>query len=560
MRSTLLLVGTNQTPAGIDDALAVALADSFQMQRSSVEVLSVKAAVAAMFGPIARRLEAASGEALENADADPRRAQRAASLEPALETEFQILLPEGSQVTVDQALEAIQAVRQDPEVLLPVLGKVVENYGLTARENVSLRFTMPSADRVESVFVASLWGDCAGGAVCSNLLIPLRSRAVWCARVSDLAAREADGFCSGAKPRSQEPCPEGILRPPACGWQISNWSSCRAASEPCNGQGLQRREAVCLSVPPGECGGIPPETERECQCLMDATVTLTPRHVAGDGPGTADGSILLPSILGSLLGLGCCCLACLCGRSGRSGRRKVKVDVRPESTEAPTPRKAVTELLAECEKRQISSKDLENSETLRKIAAAPRIDRPSSLVSPSRIQHCPSQDDGSEETRPVKPRASPSASEVSTQHGSSGSSGSPMSSKSSRGLERPLEPAPPDLSAAAPASRTSSKAPKEVPKPPPLLPELETPMEASQSLRPSSSSCSSPHPLRKTATWSSNVATPSTSRSTRSRTTLSHLADTSRARVEAPEAPRRMQRSMTERAGPPGRPGTSPGR
>jgi hypothetical protein len=91
------------------------------------------------------------------------------------------------------------------------------------------------------------------------------------------------------------------------------------------------------------------------------------------------------------------------------------------------------------------------------------------------------------------------------------------------GLERPLEPAPPDLSAAAPASRTSSKvgcvtecghgffgvpdlfwigtmflwhekrhwrnhwamlpcclfeAPKEVPKPPPLLPELETPMEA----------------------------------------------------------------------------------
>lgn len=287
MRSTLLLVGTNQTPAGIDDALAVALADSFQMQRSSVEVRSVKAAVAAMFGPIARRLEAASGEALENADADPRRAQRAASLEPALETEFQILLPEGSQVTVDQALEAIQAVRQDPEVLLPVLGKVVENYGLTARENVSLRFTMPSADRVESVFVASLWGDCAGGAVCSNLLIPLRSRAVWCARVSDLAAREADGFCSGAKPRSQEPCPEGIPRPPACGWQISNWSSCRAASEPCNGQGLQRREAVCLSVPPGECGGIPPETERECQCLMDATVTLTPSHVAGDGMALA---------------------------------------------------------------------------------------------------------------------------------------------------------------------------------------------------------------------------------------------------------------------------------
>ena len=43
-----------------------------------------------------------------------------------------------------------------------------------------------------------------------------------------------------------------------------------------------------------------------------------------DMSGTADGSILLPSILGSLLGLGCCCLACLCGRSGRSGRRKAR--------------------------------------------------------------------------------------------------------------------------------------------------------------------------------------------------------------------------------------------
>jgi hypothetical protein len=46
----------------------------------------------------------------------------------------------------------------------------------------------------------------------SGLNILARSRAVWCARVSDLAAREADGFCSGAKPRSQEPCPEGIPR------------------------------------------------------------------------------------------------------------------------------------------------------------------------------------------------------------------------------------------------------------------------------------------------------------------------------------------------------------
>ena len=30
-------------------------------------------------------------------------------------------------------------------------------------------------------------------------------------------------------------------RPPSCGWQVSNWSSC-AASGPCTGRGLQRRE------------------------------------------------------------------------------------------------------------------------------------------------------------------------------------------------------------------------------------------------------------------------------------------------------------------------------
>lgn len=574
VRSTLLLVGTNQTPAGIDDALAVALAESFQMQRSSVEVLSVKAAVAVMFRPIARRLEAPLGDSVETASdpTDPRRALRsAASFEPALETDFQILLPEGSEVTVDEALEAIQAVCQDPQPLLPVLGEVVENYGLTARENVSLRFTMPSADRVESVFVASLWGDCAGGAVCSNLPIPLRSRAVWCARVSDLAAREPDSFCSGAKPRSSEPCPEGVPRPPSCGWQVSNWSSC-AASGPCTGRGLQRREAVCLSIPPGDCG-VTPETERECQCLMDATVTLTPL-VAGEGLSTeADESILLPSILGSLFGLGCCCcLACLCGR--RKGR-KVKVDVRPESTEA-APHKAVAELLAECEIRQISTKgclerqdledllkdsensQLESSVTTREVAATPsqRGDRPSSPVSPSRIQHCPAlEDDGSEET---KPRASPSASDVSTQRPSGGS---PMSSKSSTGLdrslERPLE-RPPESPLAAVTSSKAAKA--AVPKVPELLPEvLDTPwLEASQSLRPSSSSRSkNPHPLRKTATWSSNVATPSSSRSpTRSRTTLSHLANTSRA--ADPPAPPRMQRSMTERLGPPPRLGTSP--
>eukprot|EP00435_Cladocopium_sp_Y103_P023932 s1479_g5.t2 len=518
----------------------------------------------AMFGPIGgrRMVEAPSDEVLENTAADPRRALRAASLEPALETDFQILLPEGSEVTVDQALETLQALRQDPEVLLPVLGEVMETYGLTTRENVSLRFTMPSAARVESVFVASLWGDCAGGAVCSNLLVPLRYRDVWCARVADLASVEPDAFCSGAKPRSSEPCPEGIQRPPVCGWQISNWSSCMAVVEPCNGQGVQRREAVCLSVPPDECGEAP-ETQRECQCVAGATVTLTP--LAGEGT-QADDSILLPSILGSLLGLGCCCccLAFLCGR------RKAKVTVRPESLEAaqettPT-RKAVAELLAECEERQISTKgclerqDLEDllkesknsqfeSSTLRELGASPspRIERPSSPMSPSRIQHCPvaaedqSQDDESDVNRP-KPRASPHGSEVSTHQ-----SGSPISSKSSTGLERP-----PSVTPDSPvASQTSPKA-KEVPKPPPLVPELlEAPMEASPSLRPSSSSSrSSPHPsLRKTATWSErNVATPSSSRSpTRSRTTLGHLADTSRA--AAPAAPRRMQRSMTERPG-----------
>eukprot|EP00434_Breviolum_minutum_P035112 symbB.v1.2.031082.t2/scaffold3512.1/size84356/3 len=141
-------------------------------------------------------------------------------------------------------------------------------------------------------------------------------------------------------------------------------------------------------------------------------------------------------------------------------------------------------------------------------------DRPSSPMSPSRIQHLPSAKEAEDVAVPCveKPRPSPSGnSEVSTRH-----SGSPLSSKSSTGLERlpstpdsgaatvspvqpatsapaaPAAPAPEAPMASAPAmlatepaapaaKRSSSKKAKNSPKPPPLVPELvDAPMEELQ--------------------------------------------------------------------------------
>lgn len=105
-------------------------------------------------------------------------------------------------MSVEQAMQKVNLVREDPEALLPVMGSVVETFGLATRQNaarnasdfdgfqwlfmaqkaferafraeVSLRFTSPEANQVQSVFVASVWGRCGGDFACSEQLIPLR--------------------------------------------------------------------------------------------------------------------------------------------------------------------------------------------------------------------------------------------------------------------------------------------------------------------------------------------------------------------------------------------------
>eukprot|EP00434_Breviolum_minutum_P005724 symbB.v1.2.005042.t1/scaffold291.1/size238869/7 len=418
-----------------------------------------------------------------------------------------------------------------------------------------------------------------GGAICSTLLVPLRYRDVWCARVDDLAKAEPDGFCAGQRPRTAEPCPDTMDRPPPCGWQISNWSRCMATNEICNGEGIQTRKANCLAIPPDDCGAEP-MTQRECQCVMDTSLTYGPSVAVASEDLDSSIFVVLPSILGGVVGLVCCCLCllCLCSRRGK----KVDVmDARSETAEVPstptTPsRLAVADLLAECEKRQISTKgclersDLEDllkdSETsephvLREVARsssslAPK-DRPSSPMSPSRIQHLPSAKEEEEQEDVAvpcveKPRPSPSGNSVTWQfclerlpstpdsgaatvspvHPATPAPAAPAGPKPVT-LDAPAAPAPEAPMASAPAilatepapaaKRSSSKKAKNSSKPPPLVPELvDAPMEA-PATRPSTSQ------LRKTATWTSNVSTPSNSRSpTRSRSTLGQLAETSR--------------------------------
>eukprot|EP00913_Durusdinium_trenchii_P022209 g20869.t1 len=363
-----------------------------------------------MFRPEnARRLEV---EALWSSSSLSRRTAVRSSLEPALETEFQLLLPEGSGMTVDQALAAVNSVKEDPEPLIPLLTEVIENYGLATGENVSLRFTSPSSQRVESVFVASRWGPCGGDAVCNDLEIPLRYREVWCAKVPDLATVRPDGFCGLNKPSSSQPCPDHLMRPPTCGWQISSWSSCRSATAVCHGEGMQEREVVCLSNSAEGCSGPEPARRRECQCLITVTGE-------GQGPDADSGSssdetsilVILPAVLGSLAGACCCCI-CLLLCLTKRGQKKVAVQdpkERSENTEEPL--------------------------TPESPSSRPA-DRPSSPMSPSRVGHFPSPEDHSpshtrNEPEPVLTCARPSpsgTSDVSTRQ-----SGSPISSKSSTG-------------------------------------------------------------------------------------------------------------------------------
>ncbi|CAJ1423970.1 unnamed protein product, partial [Effrenium voratum] len=492
VQSTLLLVGTNQTPAGLERDLGEALAGVLQLEARAVAVVSMKAAVAAMFFP---------GRALQ---AEARRAQMTV-LEPALETEFQILLPLGSSMTVSEALAAVSALKGDPQPLRLPLAEVVEAYGLVPRENVSLRLTSPSAARVESAFVTSRWGPCAGGAVCTNVVVPLRWREVWCAKLPDLASSVAEGFCSGPRPSVSEPCLERL---PTCGWVVSNWSICHSSDGCPSGQGIQEREVSCLSDQADGCSETKPGAERACQCVM-SVVQEEAQALPADSPEEpheGDGmSMLLPSILG-VGTLCCCCLLGLLGlvscRSAKKVGPKEKSEAWEEKSETRPPeysrahttgrlpdncnwteaaeisessriaaseaedtssRKTVAELRAECEQRGLSTKGCLERRDLEKLLegqitrpqaeqgsvnlplAEPQMmdlpDRPSSPASPARVQHIAAEEENEEEdNEPVvlpankRPAGARTTSESSTLSGSSSST----SQKSSEGTLRSL--------------------------------------------------------------------------------------------------------------------------
>ncbi|CAJ1333794.1 unnamed protein product, partial [Effrenium voratum] len=447
VQSTLLLVGTNQTPAGLERDLGEALAGVLQLEARAVAVVSMKAAVAAMFFP---------GRALQ---AEARRAQMTV-LEPALETEFQILLPLGSSMTVSEALAAVSALKGDPQPLRLPLAEVVEAYGLVPRENVSLRLTSPSAARVESAFVTSRWGPCAGGAVCTNVVVPLRWREVWCAKLPDLASSVAEGFCSGPRPSVSEPCLERL---PTCGWVVSNWSICHSSDGCPNGQGIQEREVSCLSDQADGCSETKPGAERACQCVMKKhrrypQIRLKSRMKAKKvGPKERSEAWEEKSEYSRAHTTGR-----LPDNWTEAEQRCIVAGAHDTSS-----RKTVAELRAECEQRGLSTKGCLERRDLEKLLegqitrpqaeqgsvnlplAEPQMmdlpDRPSSPASPARVQHIAAEEENEEEdNEPVvlpankRPAGARTTSESSTLSGSSSST----SQKSSEGTLRSLAGGP----------------------------------------------------------------------------------------------------------------------
>eukprot|EP00931_Biecheleriopsis_adriatica_P047392 TRINITY_DN2732_c0_g1_i10.p1 TRINITY_DN2732_c0_g1~~TRINITY_DN2732_c0_g1_i10.p1 ORF type:complete len:851 (+),score=157.09 TRINITY_DN2732_c0_g1_i10:898-3450(+) len=354
VKSTLVIVGTDQPVAGLKNSLRSSISGTLGVSSDNVEVSDPQPTSAAMVqGDVGtfRRLQ------------DEPRILSKGLMQPALEAEFEVFVeadpeadPASPQATgqsldtkatslLDAMLEAVETLKSDPMPLL----KKVESELAKSGTNLTENFTVPMQARVATPkvkqqvvrSVAGPWGPCGGaGVVCAwSGNVVLRFRNVWCADAGNLTDRVHDGLCSeSTRQRSSEPCPASVEHPPACGWQIGNWSRCISPSferpaaleelegDLCDssGRGQQFRKVHCLSEhepmadETAACvkqEGKQPNTERTCYCAASITEAAPAQTEMTSAEAFEDTSLAMAGLgplVMTVLGLGGLVLVMTC--------------------------------------------------------------------------------------------------------------------------------------------------------------------------------------------------------------------------------------------------------
>lgn len=314
VQSSLVIVGSNQPIAGLQEGLASSIADSVGTSADQVSVSEPVPTWAALVENggigVGRRLQAE--DLVQEEEPNPRRTQ--SNMAPALQVDFEVFVPEDSNSAASEALagegnksknfstmlnamvEAVKTIRSNPGPLLSHVESKLAAQGINLTANftrpLQARMAMPKKQTISARSVAGAWGPCGGVAACSNEVSLMRHREVRCVDGVDLTKMVSLSLCKAMEmPHSSEPCPRNATRPPTCGWRIGNWSHCVSTLPPkedlqalrqdlCNASGLgkQYREVYCLM----EAGrrslwpetescikrqGPEPRAERQCHCV-----------------------------------------------------------------------------------------------------------------------------------------------------------------------------------------------------------------------------------------------------------------------------------------------------
>jgi len=366
VKSTLVLVGSDEPVTGLKTSLQSSLAEEFAVSEDSVVVSEPQPTTAAMVASSFRRLEAH---------------RRTSMMQPALQVDFEIFISESQNLSesaesinassasptasLDAMVNAVELMKQNPMKLLERVGQSLSTQmGRDVTANftaLQARIATPTTSRASVRMFADAWSACGGTALCTFNATAWRSRQVWCADTRNISVQVPQLRCTqrlGPLLAAVEQCTPDMPRPPQCGWHVGNWSSCRsewsessaAGQSLCNssGLGLQQREVHCQTEDgpeftwPGtdgcEAREKRPREKRGCHCGAALAYTiegssgdeLEAADTSGDSTAMASAPVLVGAAAGGILVTLCCCCLFFAGKSRRGGQ---KDKVNPETVD-----------------------------------------------------------------------------------------------------------------------------------------------------------------------------------------------------------------------------------